>query len=32
MVIYIRIKFHEILLNGYLVMFQYVDFKSLQGQ
>ena len=30
-VIYIYFKFHEIRLWGYLVIANYMDFKSLQG-
>ena len=30
-VIYIYFKFHEIQFRGYLVMANYLDFKSIQG-
>ena len=30
-VIYIYYKFHEIRFRGYLVMANYIDFKSIQG-
>ena len=30
-VIYIQFKFHEIQFRGYLVMANYMDFKSIQG-
>ena len=32
MVILIRYKFREILFLGYLVMAQFVNFQSIQGQ
>ena len=30
-VIYIQFKFHEIRFRGYLVIDNYIDFKSIQG-